>query len=38
LLIVVVLDALRPGRQAVDEDAGDAVLDERYPGADTDGR
>lgn len=37
-LVRVVLDALRAGRQAVDEDAGDAVLDERCPVADADHR
>ena len=37
-LVRVVLDALRAGRQAVDDDADDAVLDERCPGADADGR
>ena len=37
-LILVLLDALRAGRQAFNEDAGDAVLDERCPGADADHR
>ena len=37
-LVRDILHALSARRQSVDEDAADAVLDERYPGADDDDR